>query len=430
MPEERGLYPRMKIRRAAGLLRPAARLLAPATPRARADRAAGPLRPRRARRRPARQPVAGQPAARADRRRAGAPADRAGARRAVQRARPARRRRDGRPAARRGRPTCRCCSPATSSTSSSGSATTWSCSPAGRVVAAGSVEELRGRAPSSYRVELDGTDAAWLRDVRGVTRRRRRRHHRPAHPRRTRRPPSSPPPWPRRPACVEVARVRHPCPRSSGRSPDEHHPTAQRHPLLARRRRARDQHPAAQPAPSRSSAAVLLVGLDRHDRHPQPPLRARADPRGRRRRRRPATAVVEQAAAIAADDRRHTSRSRPTTYDDAAAAEQAVRDGDVDAALLPTASGAGYDLVGDDDVDPTVAQARLAGGQPAQVTQANADRAGRRPRRPDRRDRRSPQRLLDPDADNAGLRQVGVVRLRAALLPDRADLRDVDRRRR
>ncbi len=38
----------------------------------------------------------------------------------------------------------------------------------GKVVAAGSVEELRGRGPDRYRVVLDGTDAAWIRDLRGI----------------------------------------------------------------------------------------------------------------------------------------------------------------------------------------------------------------------------------------------------------------------
>jgi ABC-2 type transport system ATP-binding protein len=39
---------------------------------------------------------------------------------------------------------------------------------AGRVVAAGPVDELSRRGAERYRVELDGEDAAWLRDVRGV----------------------------------------------------------------------------------------------------------------------------------------------------------------------------------------------------------------------------------------------------------------------
>lgn len=38
----------------------------------------------------------------------------------------------------------------------------------GKVVAAGPVDELRGRGPDRYRVVLDGTDAAWMRDLRGI----------------------------------------------------------------------------------------------------------------------------------------------------------------------------------------------------------------------------------------------------------------------
>ncbi|WP_300406017.1 ATP-binding cassette domain-containing protein [Nocardioides sp.] len=38
----------------------------------------------------------------------------------------------------------------------------------GRVVAAGSVDELRSESVERYRVVLDGQDAAWLRDLRGV----------------------------------------------------------------------------------------------------------------------------------------------------------------------------------------------------------------------------------------------------------------------
>ena len=40
---------------------------------------------------------------------------------------------------------------------------------AGRVVAAGSVAELRGRGAERYRVVLDGQDAAWLRDLPGLS---------------------------------------------------------------------------------------------------------------------------------------------------------------------------------------------------------------------------------------------------------------------
>lgn len=38
----------------------------------------------------------------------------------------------------------------------------------GRVVASGTVAELRDRGAEQYRVQLDGEDAAWLRDVRGL----------------------------------------------------------------------------------------------------------------------------------------------------------------------------------------------------------------------------------------------------------------------
>lgn len=39
----------------------------------------------------------------------------------------------------------------------------------GRLVASGTVAELRGRGAERYRVVLDGQDTAWLRDVRGLT---------------------------------------------------------------------------------------------------------------------------------------------------------------------------------------------------------------------------------------------------------------------
>ena len=185
MPEERGLYPRMKIldqlvyfARLHGFSRTDAQRPG--------HRAVGVLRPRRPQRRPARQALPGQPAAGADRGGAGAPA---------------------RP------PWC--------STSPSAAWTRWrstrwsSCSTprradvpvlfsshqldlverlcddvvvlsGGRVVAAGSVEELRAGADDQYRVEVDG-DAAWLRDVARHLRRGRRRRHRDADPRRARR---------------------------------------------------------------------------------------------------------------------------------------------------------------------------------------------------------------------------------------------------
>ncbi len=38
----------------------------------------------------------------------------------------------------------------------------------GKVVAAGPVEDLRGQGADRYRITLDGTDAAWIRDLRGI----------------------------------------------------------------------------------------------------------------------------------------------------------------------------------------------------------------------------------------------------------------------
>lgn len=38
----------------------------------------------------------------------------------------------------------------------------------GKVVAAGPVEDLRGQGPERYRIVLDAADAAWLRDLRGI----------------------------------------------------------------------------------------------------------------------------------------------------------------------------------------------------------------------------------------------------------------------
>jgi ABC-2 type transport system permease protein len=115
-----------------------------------------------------------------------------------------------------------------------------------------------------------------------------------------------------------------------------------------------------------------------------------------------AAAAVGQAASIA-DDLDGDLTVEATTYDDAAAAETAVREGDVDAVLLPEAQG-GYELLGDDGVDATLAQA-VTSALTSQVTAANAaeldvdlealgDGA------------QVQQRLLDPGSDDAGLRQV------------------------
>lgn len=120
--------------------------------------------------------------------------------------------------------------------------------------------------------------------------------------------------------------------------------------------------------------------------------------------------VVDEISATAVDEASAIARStddnavlEATRYDDVAAAEDAVLAGDVDAALLPAASGEGYELVGEDGVSPTITQSVTAAVSQL-VTTANAAEqdvdlaalvsgadVG--------------QRLLDPDADDAGLRQ-------------------------
>jgi ABC-2 type transport system permease protein len=114
------------------------------------------------------------------------------------------------------------------------------------------------------------------------------------------------------------------------------------------------------------------------------------------------TTTVESASPVADTIGNVTLRTK--AYDDPAAAERAVRDGDVDAALLPATSGASYRLVGDDAVDDTTAQAVTAAFS-SLVTGRNAVEQGV--------DLQAlsagsvvQQQLLDPDAADAGLRQV------------------------
>ncbi|MGA8257933.1 MAG: ABC transporter permease [Nocardioides sp.] len=109
------------------------------------------------------------------------------------------------------------------------------------------------------------------------------------------------------------------------------------------------------------------------------------------------TAGTDVIAAISSDD---TLES--TTYDSTEQAEQAVTDGDVDVALLPTEHG--YDIVGDGEIDPTLSQAlsaavaQLVTGQNA--TELDVDLAQLTA------GSQATERLLDPDAKDAGLRQV------------------------
>lgn len=114
------------------------------------------------------------------------------------------------------------------------------------------------------------------------------------------------------------------------------------------------------------------------------------------------TTTVESASPVADTIGNVTLRTK--AYDDPAAAEKAVRDGDVDAALLPADAGTTYRLVGDDAVDDTTAQAVTAAFSNL-VTERNAAEQGV--------DLQAltagsavQQQLLDPDAEDAGLRQV------------------------
>ncbi|MFB9315191.1 ABC transporter permease [Nocardioides plantarum] len=115
------------------------------------------------------------------------------------------------------------------------------------------------------------------------------------------------------------------------------------------------------------------------------------------------TSAAEAGTAIA-DRIDDGTKLKAKQYDDAAAAEKAVRDGDVDAALLPAADGDGYEVVGDDDVDPTLSSA-LSSAVSAVVTGANAD-AQNVDLEALARGSQVQERLLDADADDRGLRQV------------------------
>jgi ABC-2 type transport system permease protein len=92
----------------------------------------------------------------------------------------------------------------------------------------------------------------------------------------------------------------------------------------------------------------------------------------------------------------------PRLVDDEAAAERLVRDGDADVALLP--AGDGYELIGDDEVDDELGAA-LSGAVASTAMERNAEAqdvdldalyAGTQ----------VGERLLDPDADQSGARQM------------------------
>lgn len=115
-----------------------------------------------------------------------------------------------------------------------------------------------------------------------------------------------------------------------------------------------------------------------------------------------ATSAVESASVLA-DSADEGSTITAEQFDDVAAAEQAVRDGDVDAALLPDGSGA-LEIVGNDSVGSRLSQyltvaastnalAENAASEGIDLAQLQAGST-------------VGERLLSPDADRTGERQV------------------------
>lgn len=111
--------------------------------------------------------------------------------------------------------------------------------------------------------------------------------------------------------------------------------------------------------------------------------------------------VVSSASAIVdrADD---GSSATAKEYASPAAAEDAVRDGDADAALIPTQDG--YEVVGDSEIDSTLSAA-LTSVVSTSALEGNAAQQGI-----DLQQLQSgstvSERLLDPESDDAGSRQV------------------------
>ena len=118
-----------------------------------------------------------------------------------------------------------------------------------------------------------------------------------------------------------------------------------------------------------------------------------ADPTGR--------AIVEQATKVATGLDEDTTLT-PRTVAHIKAAEEAVRDGEVDAALLP--ADGGYQVVGDGEIDDVTGQA-LAATVASTVLTQNA-RAMDVDLERLQAGTMVDERLLDPDAKDAGLRKL------------------------
>lgn len=112
------------------------------------------------------------------------------------------------------------------------------------------------------------------------------------------------------------------------------------------------------------------------------------------------TAQIATAASEVVDRADDGSTVTPKEFTTAAAAEQAVRDGDIDAALLATPDG--FEVIGDSDVDGTLSAA-LSSVASTHALDANAERQGVDLAKLTAGSAVS-ERLLDPDADDAGPR--------------------------
>jgi ABC-2 type transport system permease protein len=113
-------------------------------------------------------------------------------------------------------------------------------------------------------------------------------------------------------------------------------------------------------------------------------------------------AAVVAAASDAVERDADGSSATAQEFASVEAAEQAVRDGDVDAALLPTVDG--YEVVGDSDVDSTLSTA-LSTVASTTALEANAGQMGVDLRK--LQDGTAvKERLLDADTDDAGPRRL------------------------
>jgi ABC-2 type transport system permease protein len=115
-----------------------------------------------------------------------------------------------------------------------------------------------------------------------------------------------------------------------------------------------------------------------------------------------ASAAIVSAASTVVDRTDDGSSAKPEQVGATAAAEKAVRDGDVDAALVATDDG--YEVVGNEEIDSTLSTALTTAGSTAAL-KANAERQGVDLGELQKGSAVS-ERLLDPADGDAGARQL------------------------